>query len=37
MQKTVQNTFMNNMGFTAFKDTENRLFITIADIRASLS
>lgn len=28
--------FYEKYGFTAFKDTDNKLFITIADIRASL-
>lgn len=29
--------FYEKYGFTAFQDTENKLFITIADVRASLS
>lgn len=29
--------FYEKYGFTAFRDTESKLFITIADIRASLS
>ena len=28
--------FYEKYGFTAFKDADNKLFITIADIRASI-